>query len=360
MKSAVSSYAFINAKLRGRLSRIVSRETLMQMVNARSLEESVRVLEHTAYAPAVQVYMETGDILLTELAIERINRANLEDMRRYVTQFGRADVADFVAALLLRFEIWAVKSALRMWFERRVRGRSIEGKVSYLIRGEGSDVEAIVNATDGERIVALLADRPFGSVLESTIDTVERNRSLFDLELALDRWYYRSLAAATEQLGGRDAAIARRLVGMEIDTINVNWVVRLKMFYSGDTARTGGGAQLLPGGSLVDRKTLDDALTARNPAAPLAGTIAARIGAPSSGEEPGDHEDASMRSLAFLESLLQQMLLVESRRILGGYPFTIGIVLAYFILSRQEARSITTVLNGKYYRLSPEHIGGLV
>lgn len=360
MKSAVSSYAFINAKLRGRISRIVPRETLMQMVLARSLEEAVRVLERTSYAPAVQVYTETGDILLTELEIERTNRSGLEDMRRYVTQFGRSDVAEFVVTLLMRFEIWAVKSALRLWFEHRVRGRSIEDKISYLLRSEGSDTEAIVNASDADRIVTLLEDRPFGPVIKSKIDSVADSRSLFDLEIALDRWYYRALIDASAQLSGRDAPIARRLIGMEIDTINVNWVVRLRLFYSGDSARRVDGSQLLPGGSIVDRKTLDAAMAAHDPAAPLAGAISTRIGVFATGEESGDHEDSSMRSLAFLESLLQQMLLVESRRILGGYPFTIGVILAYFVLSRQEARSITTVLNGKNYQLSPDYIGGLL
>jgi len=360
MKSAVASYAFINAKLRGRLSRIIPHTTLMNMVHARSLEEAVHVLDETSYAPVVHVYEQTGDILLTELEIERLNRAGLEDIRRYVTQFGRTDVAGFVTMLLMRFEIWAVKSALRLWFERTVRGRSIEGKVSYLIRGEGSDIESIVNATDTAGIVDLLSGRPFSTVIEKTIGTVENTRSLFDIEIALDRWYYRALTDATSQLSSRDRPIARRLIGMEIDTINVNWVVRLRMFYSGDSARTVGGAQLLTGGSIVDGKTLDSAMAAQNPAEPLTGRISSRVGVPATEENTADHGDAAIRSLAFLESLLQQMLLGESRRILGGYPFTIGVILSYFILSRQEARSITTVLNGKYYQLSPERIGGLL
>lgn len=360
MKSAVSSYAFINAKLRGRLSRIIPHQTLMTMVHARSLEEAVHVLEQTPYAPVVPVYQETGDILLTELEIERINRSGLEEIRRSVAQFGRTDVASFVTILLMRFELWAVKSALRLWFERQVRGRSIEGKVSYLIRSEGTDIESIVNAGDTDTIVNLLSDRPFGAVLKGAISTIGSSHSLFETEIALDRWYYRTLADATTHLSGRDRPIARRLIGMEIDTINVNWVVRLRMFYSGDSARAVGGAQLLPGGSIVDQKTLDSAMTARNPAEPLTERISSWVRAPL-GEEPStDHENAAIRSLAVLESLLQQMLLAESRRILGGYPFTIGVVLSYFLLSRQEARSITTVLNGKYYRLSPAHIGGLL
>ena len=50
-----------------------------------------------------------------------------------------------------------------------------------------------------------------------------------------------------------------------------------------------------------------------------------------------------------LERVLREILLIEVRRVLGGYPFTIGIVLAYFILKGEEIRRIMTVLNAKAY-----------
>lgn len=359
MKPAVSSYAFVNAKLRGRLSRLVSRELLTEMAESRSLEEAVRFLEKTAYESVVRVYSETGDILLAELEIERINRAGLNDMRRYVAQFGRDDAADFVDALLLRFEIWAIKNAIRLWYEHRIRGRSIEGKISYLIRSDGADLEEIVNAPDTETIIALIEKRPFSAVLGRELPSVEEKHSIFDLEISLDRWYYRTLREAASRLHGRDRSIAERLVGMEIDTINVNWIVRLHAFYRSGTERALPQAEILSGGSIIDKGLIRTAMESQNPAGALSQAIGTRIGA-GSPDESAEHEDTSVRSLAFLESLLQQMLVYESRRILGGYPFTIGIVLAYFLLSRQEARSLTTVLNGKFYQLSSDQFGGLL
>jgi len=37
------------------------------------------------------------------------------------------------------------------------------------------------------------------------------------------------------------------------------------------------------------------------------------------------------------------------RRILGGYPFTVGVIMAYFILKGEEIRRIVTLLNAKSY-----------
>jgi vacuolar-type H+-ATPase subunit C/Vma6 len=39
-----------------------------------------------------------------------------------------------------------------------------------------------------------------------------------------------------------------------------------------------------------------------------------------------------------------------------GNPFSIGIILAYFILKKNELRKIMTILNAKVYMLQPEEI----
>lgn len=359
MKSAVSSYAFVNAKLRARISRLLARETLMQMADARTMEEAVHLLEATSYASVVGVYSETGDILMAELEIERLHRSALEDVRRYVLQFSDKSVVDFITAFLLRFEISAVKNALRLWFERCIRGRSIEDKISYLLRSDAADAEAIVQAVDGDAVAGLLASRPFAGIVAEMIPVVEERRSLFPLEIELDRWYYRHLGTTVRRLNRRDREAADRLIGIEIDGININWVVRMQTYYGEETVPS--DTAFLLGGAIADTQTLEAALGSQKPAADLVNLLGARVGVSGSSlESPEEHPDGTVRTLVFLESLLQQLLIHESRRALGGYPFTVGVVLAFFALCRQEARSIITVLNGKYYQLAPSRIGGLL
>jgi len=45
---------------------------------------------------------------------------------------------------------------------------------------------------------------------------------------------------------------------------------------------------------------------------------------------------------------------------LSGYPFTVGIVLAYFVLKRNEMRKVRSILNAKYYKLSEERLQGIL
>ena len=50
----------------------------------------------------------------------------------------------------------------------------------------------------------------------------------------------------------------------------------------------------------------------------------------------------------------------EIQRILQGYPFTIGIILCYFLLKRDEIKRIKTVLNAKQYNIAEERIEGML
>jgi len=43
-----------------------------------------------------------------------------------------------------------------------------------------------------------------------------------------------------------------------------------------------------------------------------------------------------------------------------GYPFTIGVVLSYFIFKKSEIRKVRAVLNAKLYRIPEERIEDVI
>ena len=65
----LKKYAFINAKLRARISNILSDEVVDQMIKAGSLPESIRVLHNTPFQIIEEVYIRTGDLKLAELEL---------------------------------------------------------------------------------------------------------------------------------------------------------------------------------------------------------------------------------------------------------------------------------------------------
>jgi vacuolar-type H+-ATPase subunit C/Vma6 len=45
---------------------------------------------------------------------------------------------------------------------------------------------------------------------------------------------------------------------------------------------------------------------------------------------------------------------------MSGYPFTVGIILAYFVLKRDELKRLRTLINAKYYGKPQEQIESML
>jgi len=64
--------------------------------------------------------------------------------------------------------------------------------------------------------------------------------------------------------------------------------------------------------------------------------------------------------LQLIGRILDEIKHQEVRRILCGYPFTVGIILAYFVLKRDELKRVRTLINAKYYGKPQERIESLI
>jgi V/A-type H+-transporting ATPase subunit C len=245
MPGPLKTYAFINAKLRTRISKILPEQFIRQLIRARSLAESVQMLGETDFAPVQKIYEHTGDIKTAELELLRRELEIYLELENLVEE----DIRGFVHALTGRFEIENLKNAFRLWFDRQVRGRDIEDARGYLLRRRihhDFDLDRIINADTLEQAAVHLGRTPYASILREQAAEVMQAASLFPLELALDRYLYGRLAEAADRLGPRDREITRRLIGVEIDLQNVSWLIRFKDFYSLDAERAMG--YTLPGG----------------------------------------------------------------------------------------------------------------
>ncbi|MFW5744410.1 MAG: V-type ATPase subunit [Spirochaetota bacterium] len=355
MATALSTYAYINAKLRGRIGKLLDEESFRRIASARSFPEAMAMLAGTPYEAAVEAYTRTGDVKMSELELVRTEWALLASLDHAVPDAVRP----FTDAVLRRFEVASVKQALRLWFEHAVRGRPIDEKVAYLVRDErvhDAPVDACINASGADDVVAALAGRPYADELAGPLGRVEQSGSLFEVEVALDRWYYRRLVEEARALGGRDAPIALRLLGLQIDMLNVNWIVRMHRAYGsehGDLLEA-----VLPGGTLIGPADARAAYRADRPIDELLGVLGGRHAIVAS--QRSDEGTGGPRRLVLLEELLREVLFSEVHRTLGGYPFTIGTVLAYVLLVGNEVRLLISVLNAKYYDLPPDRIEDLL
>ena len=160
--------------------------------------------------------------------------------------------------------------------------------------------------------------------------------------------------AAARQLNSRDRPIALRLIGVEIDLTNVSWIIRFRTFHQ--LPAEGVPPLLIPQG-ITGTEELVRNVYGRDPVQALQALIRR--------EHPGlaallssRPQDAGSR-LLLIQQILRQILMHEATRMLAGDPFTVGVLLSYVILKRDEIRKVRAVLNAKKYGMAADRIRSL-
>lgn len=355
MPGPLSKYAFINAKLRARISKILPDRVFKQLARAPSLEAALSLLRETPFARLEEIYSATGDLRQAELELLKDEIELYQNVKRHL----HPDSLELVDALLCQFEIDNLKNAVRVYFDRTVRHRPADASAHYILYDRilhDLPIDIIVNARNFDEIAGVCEGTPYGPIVRKYGHTVESEGSLFRLEIAFDHFYYANLLSAIEKLDREDRAIALRLIGATIDLQNVDWIIRLRNFY--DLPLETVMAAIVPGGFNLSKATVGELYRAQNVTAVLQDFV--------KGKYPGlsallsaQVSDSASR-LLLLRRIMEEIMRQEVRHILAGYPFTIGIILAYFVLKRDELGKLRIILNAQQQGLQAERIESMI
>ena len=355
MLGSVSKYAFINAKLRGRISKILSAEMFSKLAQASSVDAVLALLRDTQFESLAEIYSATGDLKRVEFELLKQEMDLYRQIRRNVHDHSK----QVVDALLLRFEVDNLKNALRVFFDRAVLKRSVEGHIHYLVHEpviHNVPVEAIVNAGSFEAIADLCDSTPYGRIIRQFCPDVQSNGTLFRLEIALDHFYYENMLTCIKELTQSDRRIAQRLIGVEIDLQNISWIMRFKSYY--DMQMDATLDLLVPGGFHFQRSALGDLYQSQNITGVLHDFVTDKNPGLTSLLSNAKSDTASQ--LCLIQSILEEINKKEISRILAGYPFSIGIILAYFVLKQREHAKIRKILIAKHYNRKQQRIEAML
>jgi V/A-type H+-transporting ATPase subunit C len=352
---ALSKYAFINAKLRGRISKILSDDMFEKLTKAPSLEAALDILRETNFAELQEIYSSTGDLKKAELELLKKEIYLYVNIKEYVHQ----DSIEFINALLYKYEIENLKNAIRIYFDKKIRNLSADPNINYILYEHiihKIPIDIIIDAENFDEIAGVCEGTPYKSIIKKYSHTAETRKSLFRMEVAFDHFYYDNLLSATQKLNRRDRDIVTRLIGVEIDLQNINWLIRLKKFY--EMPLNAVMATIVPGGFNLNQTLISELYQAQNITPVLQDFV--------KGKYPGlsallssQTSDSSSR-LLLIHRILEEIMKQEVQRILTGYPFTIGIILSYFILKSNELKKIRTILNAKKYDLPIQRIESMI
>lgn len=355
MVSPLSKYSFINAKLRARISKILPDEIFDRLVKASSLDAALVILQDTSFSGLQEIYSSTGDLKKAELELLKNEIELYTNIKQHVHQ----NSIELIDALLYQFEIENLKNAIRIYFDRKIRKLSIDSNIHYILYDpiiHQIPIDIIINAENFDEIAGVCEGTPYSQIIKKYSHTVESQGTLFRMEIALDHFYFDNLLSAIKKLNNRDRTIAFRLTGVEIDLQNINWIIRLKNFY--DLPLEAVLATIVPGGFNLNKTIIAELYRAQNVTPVLQDFV--------KGKYPGlsallsSQSSESTSRLLLIHRILEEIMKQEVQRILSGYPFTIGIILSYFILKRNELKKIRTILNAKEYDIQQKSIESII
>ena len=330
----LAKYSFANAKIRAMLSYLLPPETFLSLLDSKDVYELMDGLKKTPYKGIIEKSsQENPDIKYLEKELLK------EDIAAYRKVYGaipgKAE-KEFVFLLLERYELEELKVVLRIWHKKipvDLGEYIIEGNICRQI-----DFKKIIQAGAIEEVILLLDETPYLKPLLKIKDKFKESNSLFYLEAALDVDYYTRLNKQVGLFSGLDQKAARKILGVLVDTENINWLIRLRKYYS-----LGIGEMLefvLPGGRRINKDTVRNFYTTDG--------LAKIVESVSFGPY-AKIKDLVEENVALIENFLYEFLSREVKVALSGFPFTIGTVLGYLILKHRETRNIVSLLNAKYY-----------
>ena len=329
---------YANARLRGMRSHLLPRSFYERLIEASDLTQVVKELMDTEYGPDLEDQLVRGR---TAAVIDDALKNNMVQAYRKVFKFLHPDARKLLSTLLGRWDVFNIKTILR---GAHFHVAADDIKTSFFPVGYLSteELEALAKFDDVRIVIDTMAmwGYVYASPLRRAYPEYSRSKDLAPLELALDR-QYAEWAASRLLGGGTDVDVARRVLGMQIDTANLVMVFRL---LKADAESLKVGSYFLEGGRVIRRKQflelarlsdVDEVLDylKNTPYAAALDTAALRY-----------LENAS---IPVFERALEDLLM--RRALLSGIrdPHGVGVAIAYLFGKQNEITNVRIIVKGK-------------
>ncbi len=343
MSTNAVRYAKPHARVRAMISELLTSEQKRALITSPSLEDAIRQLDSSVYAAELSSLSKNG---LSLLPVEKALERNLVNAFERVIRSLSGSPRDLVEGMLRRFEVDNLKAILR----GVVTGVPLEEvRISLLPLGYYSrlPLDDLLAARTVADVIDVLGNLHYAKVLRDALDRYAREQSLFPLEVALDLDYYRHLWSRVKALPSSDRTIAMRMIGTLYDIVNADWMLRYKAIYHLSSEEIFN--YTLSNGYRINDQVIRRAADASD--------------LPSLIEELPDPYRQLLAPVAKgvphiwqIEVVLNRYLWREAKAALSGYPFQIGVILAYLFLKEAEIHDLKAILEGKRYGRSADEI----
>ena len=214
-------YPNINAKLKGMYAKRITKSDLEDLLKQSNLKNAVLLLRSKC-----EIFKEV-DENIDRLEIESLLEENqIEDILKILKLLKEKD-KELFQIFLLQYEIKCVKSIFRKLFSNDKTDDIIVQNVKRWTVTLFEDIKGIETVQNFEQFFSAIKRMKYNKAL---IKYKEKdNINVFEVENEMDKLYFESLYDRV-----KTKANLKKIVGSEIDLLNVLWIFRVKKYYKGD------------------------------------------------------------------------------------------------------------------------------
>lgn len=335
MLASAVRYSYINAKVHCLKGRLLQQPDYENLVHSQGMGGFVECLKSTPYGSGLHG-SDSSPAALTGVYHQSLFNDYITIMDSVSGERRR-----LVYHLYQRYELENLKVIVRSVCHQRPK-KGASALLFSLPKYRSISTDTLLESQDLADLIQRLKGTWYHDPLDNAAYRFGQEGETFPLEMALDLRYYGRLWEIVSSLQGRDRRIARSLIGVQLDALNIVWMIRFKEGYhfSPEEVLNYG----LINGRFIDspkRKKMAFSIDPNDIINNLDHTpykvILSGIGDP---------------EVAY--TVLLQYLLRLARRNWVGKPFQIGVILDYLIFKEMEVRSLMTITEAKRIGFSTE------
>jgi len=340
---------YLIARLRGKRSHLLGRQQLVALSESKSQTEIIGLLAEGPYGPELSKLGGESTTIETERAVRlgyaesvmSLIRASGGDTREFLIQYRRRSDAYAIGGLAVfkaQGRTWeeylATRQPLALMNEQKLHRLYSLDDLSTIAREAGD--RHLVDRVKGFSMTDIEGER--ASLVRDVINGWGEER------------FYKYING---KLSGPDRENCLPIAGSEIDIANLTIIVRSKII-----GASGIKDHLIPSHWKLNHRAIDQLLAATDVAQAL--DVAASHEYYSRILSGARQKYEESKSLSFIEVALRRYQLDLGRRVFLGFPYSVGIVLAFLILKENEARNLAAVLAGVAAGLPTDELRSLL
>jgi V/A-type H+-transporting ATPase subunit C len=328
---------YANARMRGMRANLLPASFYDRLIAAGDIGQAVKELMGTEYAPDLEAELVHGR---TAAVIDGALKDNMIRAYQKVLSFLHPSARALLSTLLGRWDVFNIKTVLRGAHNKVTLD---EMKSSFFPAGylSEAELEALSQFDDVGAVIDTMAmwGLVYAAPLRQAYPVYLQDNDLAPLELALDL-QYASWASARLKGHSPDVEIARRILGMQIDTSNLVMVLRL---LKADIGALRAEDYFSEGGMAINRELFKE-LSAMSDVDEVLDRLKRT-------KYAAALDDAAIRylennSITVFERALEEQLM--QRALVAGVrdPHGVGVAIAYLYGKQNEITNLRIVVKG--------------